>query len=1244
MRCLGPFSYVFNRLICLAVLPLAASAAVDRIPGAIDGARTRVLTGNVHHLAQPKYDIGPARADTAMNYMVMLLQPSAAQQADLTQLLADQQNPASPRYHQWLTPEAYAGRFGTSANDLAKISSWLKAEGFTIEHQARGGNWIAFSGTAGQTGRAFHTSIHRYSVNGETHLANATDPQIPEALAGIAGGFLGLNDFHPTAASHLAPDYNSGGKNYLAPADFATIYDLTPLQQAGFDGTGQSIAIVGESDVLSGDLSAFRTRYGLPANTPKMLLYSGVDPGYNGAQIEGELDLEWAGAIAPKATLYYIYGADAITAMVAAIEANVAPIVSVSYGGCEVSYAASAYEAVAQQASAQGITLISASGDSGAAGCDGQGFSPSATLGRTVNFPAALPEVTGIGGASFVEGTGTYWSSSNSTAFGSALSYIPETAWNESSGSGLLATGGGASRYFAKPAWQTGPGVPGDNARDVPDLAFSAAIHDAYEIVYQGQNGGIAGTSCGTPTMAAIVALLNQYQIKNGKQTAAGLGNINPQLYRLAQSVPNVFHDITSGDNIVTCAQGTADCATGSFGYTALPGYDQATGLGSIDANVLFTQWNSAAQPVTVSLSASAAKATLNDTIQLTATVTAGSAAAGAPSGSVSFTWIGGAPLGSVPLAGSGKQQTATLSLPLYTLGGPGTYSFVAQYSGDGVFSGGGAQARVQVGAPTGVAAIAVTGPNTVFPPVDLDAQGPSWATTFVLREFAGVGALLTGFSMDGKAQSIAPTFPSPDLLANGSLTGTLTLRNVNPPAQHTFTFSGVDATGASWSRQLAVNYYPAPPQNQYSFTVSPLTVTQTSNPNCQFPVRIELNDEGGFLNLFQTLFAGTAELVNQLAPTFGTTRLQAWQALEGTICLNGITPPGSDYIYAIRGDNFVQQTQVNFAPAPANPTTLSVSPGNLAMNTATVSQAAQATLNVNIGDKSQAWTAAIYPANRTTGWLTASQLSGTGPGQITLTASGFGFEPGAYRAWIVIQCQNAQPQSVSVPIMFVVGAAGSGMSITSVADPASGQTTGAPGMIFSVFGTNLASSTQTLTGTVLPFAAGAVTVTVNNMVAPLLYVSPTQINFQIPYEAGAGSAVLGIVNNGQAVGYQFTIAPAAPSIYGDGSGNLLGNPSVAAGSVATLYLNGTGDITPALLTGNTAPQGLTIAPVLPLSLTVGGAPAIVKQVGLVANNLGLMQVQFYVPGNASAGPQPVVATVNGVQSPQVNVTVKGGK
>ncbi|MGP8247418.1 MAG: protease pro-enzyme activation domain-containing protein [Bryobacteraceae bacterium] len=1224
----------------LGFITHASAATPDRITRPVDATRVRTIGSGVNHLAQPQYDRGAADPGTAMRYMVLMVKPSAAQQADLAQLLADQRNPASPRYHQWLTPEQFGDRFGLSTGDIAKVSAWLQAEGFSIEHQARGRNWIAFSGTAGEVSRAFHTPVHIFQVNGETHFANTADPAVPEVLAGVVGGFLGLNDFHPRpAATQPRPADTLSGNHYLAPADFSTIYDLTPLAQAGLDGTGQSIAVVGESDILTSDLTTFRAHFGLPANSPKFVLY-GADPGYTGAQLEGNLDLEWASAIAPKATIYYVYGSDAFGALAYAVDENIAPIVSVSYSGCEVDFAPTGWEPLGQQANAEGITILAASGDSGAAGCDAQDSQPLATLGRSVQFPAVLPEVTGMGGSQFAEGTGTYWSATNAAATqGSALSYIPETAWNQSSSGGLAATGGGASRLYSKPAWQTGLGVPNDSARDVPDLALSAAGHDAYLIYYTGSLYSVGGTSCATPTMAGILALLNQHQIKQGRQSAPGLGNINPQLYRLAQNSPTAFHDIVSGNNIVSCAQGSPDCGAGSFGYTAGPGYDLATGLGSIDANNLFTLWNQAANGVTVSLTASQTRATLNQTVQFTATVAP--AGNGTPTGTVSFSILGGPSLGSAPLSTNGANQTASLSVPAYQFELAGSYYVAAQYSGDANFSPGGVLLRIQITTPTGAAAVVVTGPNTVWPALDTDAQGLSWPATLTLSEEAGVAAMVTGFTMDAQTQSLSQYFPSPDIPAGGSLATNVVLRNQSPPLVHTFVFTGVDAAGQTWSRQIAVNYLPVPTYDQYSFTATPLTVLENpANASCPFAVQLNLDNTGGYWDLFSGLFAGTVDISSHLAPIFGTTRLQAWSSLQGTLCQSGIAPPASEYVYAIRSDGFFQQVQVNLAAAPAKPTAITPSPAAITVTAATVGQTAQATLAVGIGDSTQPWTASVHPANPTTGWLTVSQLSGTGPGQIALTASGFGFEPGVYRAIITIQSPNAVPQFVNVPVMFVLGG-GSGVSITAVVSPASGRTTGAPGMLLSVFGNNLAPAPLTLTGNPLPFAATSVTATVNGQAAPLLYVSPNQINLQIPYEVGAGPAMLGIVNNGSVAAFQFQVAPSAPAIYTDGNGNLAGNPAVKAGGLATLYLNGAGDVTPAINSGASPPATVTVTPVLPLSVTVGGIPAIVQSEALAPSTVGTTKVNFYAPATLASGPQPVVVTVGGVASPPVNVTVQ---
>jgi len=253
------------------------------------------------------------------------------------------------------------------------------------------------------------------------------------------------------------------------------------------------------------------------------------------------------------------------------------------------------YVTESQRANAEGITWVASSGDSGAADCElDSGSEITATTGLAVNLPASLPEVTGVGGTEFADGN--YFSSTLGPNLGTALSYIPETGWNDSSllPTGFASSGGGVSILFGKPYWQNGPGVPGDGQRDVPDVALTASpFQDPYLIVNARAPMPVGGTSAAAPTFAGILVLLNHYLTSAGAQPS--LGNINANLYALAQAVPGVFHDITTGNNIIPCQNGTPNCSSGSFGYTAGPGYDQVTGLGSIDAYNLVTNWASLA-------------------------------------------------------------------------------------------------------------------------------------------------------------------------------------------------------------------------------------------------------------------------------------------------------------------------------------------------------------------------------------------------------------------------------------------------------------------------------------------------------------------------------------------------------------------------------------------------------------------------------------------------------------------------
>ena len=625
-----------------------------------------------------------------LSWVTLTFTQSADQQADLKNLLAGQQNPSSPDYHRWLTPAQYADRFGVSPSDIARIEQWLRSQGLAIAAIAQGRSWIAVNGSAAQFESAFGTEIHQYAADGKTHFANATNPSVPAAIAGLILSIRGLDDFRLKPHA-MKPKYTSGsGNHYLGPNDIAAIYDIAPAYNAGINGSGQRLVIAGQSDVPTSDLTNYANYFNMPANLPQMILIpNSPDPGISsGDREESDLDLEISAAVARNAAIIFVYSEDVMTSVQYAIDQNLAPVISVSYGSCEQESFPSALtiQSWAQQANAQGITWFDASGDDGAADCN-----DSQNPGLAVDTPASVPEVTGIGGTAFADTSGTYWGASNGSYGLSALGYIPETSWNTSAADGEpSASGGGLSTVFQKPSWQAGPGVPANNARNVPDISFNAdPDHDGFIVFSDDQNSPqvYGGTSCGTPLMAGIAALLNQYQ-----QTA-GLGNINPNLYALAQSNPSVFHDITTGNNVVTAQ---FDCRHGCptpdpVGYYAGPGYDNVTGLGSVDAWLLITCWTgicSTSTPPPVQTTPPTASLSLisnlnsvgqQDLAALTATAVATDGVT-TPQGVVVFS-AGATSLGSVALTGSAGVSTATLSiqgdqLPL------GTTTVTATYDG----------------------------------------------------------------------------------------------------------------------------------------------------------------------------------------------------------------------------------------------------------------------------------------------------------------------------------------------------------------------------------------------------------------------------------------------------------------------------------------------------------------------------------------------------------------------------------
>ena len=771
--------------------PQAPVREARRITQAINDDDRVSLAGDRHPLAMPENEAGAAPADLRFDRMILTLLPDAGQKTALEQLLADQQNPQSPQYHQWLTPEAFGLQYGVSQADLDQVADWLRSHGFAIVEIPAGRLCIVFSGTVSQVESAFQTSIRTYHVNGETHYANAADPEIPRALAPVVHGVVSLNDFrssplHTGLRSLAMPEFASGnGQSYLAPADFATIYDLGPLTKNAITGTGQSIAIAGRSNLNLTDVQTFRSYFGLPANNPTIIV-NATDPGIVSTDEETEavLDVEWAGAVAQNAAIKFVVSAstsstDGVDLSAAYIvNQKLAPVMSVSFGVCEAAAGSSGNAFINnlwQQAAAEGITVFVAAGDSGAAGCDAP-TSPAATHGAAVNALCSTPYDVCVGGTEFNEGSNPsfYWSSqSNPATKSSALEYIPEMVWNESAldgHSGLWAGGGGASTVYAKPAWQNVSGVPADGARDVPDVALSAAGHDGYLIYMNGGLAVVSGTSAASPSFAGLMALVDE-------NTGGAHGAANATLYGLAGQQftggTAVFHDIETGNNSVP----------GVTGFNAGAGYDLASGLGSVDAAALVNNWGGATStPAPPSLSLS---------LQMTAVqLVQGSNGAVAitvrPAGN--FNSAVSLSLGTLPSGVSATLAPSVFSAPgagvselnltASSLTAPGTYSIPISATGGGLSQ----QASVSL---TVAAAPVPADFALALSPQSVTTRGGTSTRALVTLSALGRFNSAIALSVAGLTRGMTASFAPGTVSANGTSTLTLNVGLLVPPGTY---------------------------------------------------------------------------------------------------------------------------------------------------------------------------------------------------------------------------------------------------------------------------------------------------------------------------------------------------------------------------------------------------------------------------------------------------------------------------
>jgi hypothetical protein len=593
--------------------------ASSQIAQSVNEAKLFQLRGNTRPEARAANDRGRVSDDTRLDHMMLLLQRSPESEKALEQFINQIHDPKSPLFHHWITAAEFGQKYGVAPADLAAVTDWLQSQGFEVNVVYRNGILIDFSGNAGQIREAFHTEIHHLVVNGQAHFANMTDPQIPPELAATVAGIVSLNDFKPhpmfkprrTSASMYT---TAGGYFALVPADLATIYNFNPAFKAGISGQGQTIVVVEDSDLFTtADWTTFRSTFGLtsaypsgslkqvhPASTPTN---NCTDPGASSASGEETLDVEWASAGAPNAAIELASCSDTTTnfggfiALQNILNASGTPpaIVSISYGEGEplIGAAFNLYiKNLYMQAVTAGVSVFVASGDD-AAGSDFQGNF--ASYGISVSGYASTPYNVAVGGTDFAdtyEGVNsTYWGSTNSSTYGSALSYITEIPWNDSCGSvllgdylgilptygsagfcnnaaaiseGFLTTGGGSggpsgcatgepdTAYvaggscagYAKPSWQAGfVGLQSDGVRDLPDVAlFAAAGVWAHYYVYcfsDVSNGGAScsgtpdtwagagGTSFASPIMASIQALANQ-------ASGSRWGNPNPKYYSLA--------------------------------------------------------------------------------------------------------------------------------------------------------------------------------------------------------------------------------------------------------------------------------------------------------------------------------------------------------------------------------------------------------------------------------------------------------------------------------------------------------------------------------------------------------------------------------------------------------------------------------------------------------------------------------------------------------------------------------------
>ncbi len=484
-------------------------------------------------------------------------------------------DPQSPQYHHYLTPDQFTQMFSPTSDQVQEVTNYLQSQGLTITSITPNNLLINAIGSVQKVQQSFRTHINTYKVNSRVFHANDSPPSVPTAIGALISSITGMDDSTPAQplhksglqkqTSHAVHTGNAGPLGGLAPQDFLNGYDVTPLRSAGYLGNNQTLAIVAFDGYLSSDVNQYFQTYGITPPNIANVLVGGFDGSVGSNAAEVEFDIEIAGSVAPRANQIIYEGANTPpgwnNVYNKIVTDNKTQIVSISWGQCEATAGIPEMQTldnIFKQGSAQGISFIAASGDSGAYDCN--------TSDLAVDSPANDPYVTGVGATHLQINNGTYVSES---VWSNSLIVHGEKGWG---------SGGGLSTLFKLPSWQTGPGVQSkysNGYRQVPDVTAAGDTQPGYNVYCTPIVTGCAatgwrtagGTSLGAPLWAASLVLVNQYLVAHNMTV---IGHVNPMLYKLFNSQQQfpAFHNVTIGNNLY---------------YPATSGYNMASGIGSPD-------------------------------------------------------------------------------------------------------------------------------------------------------------------------------------------------------------------------------------------------------------------------------------------------------------------------------------------------------------------------------------------------------------------------------------------------------------------------------------------------------------------------------------------------------------------------------------------------------------------------------------------------------------------------------------